>query len=116
MCEVWRGYCTDDWVFDECPSAAEDTRQCEVGGIFIPSEGLYTAAYVRQLRVVCAHTCDVANDVTYDAFDYDAVADSNFMHDLVNGLRIDLTKYRRGTDQKHFQFMVSLYDRSWPLE
>lgn len=71
MCEVWRGYCTDDWVFDECPSAAEDMRQCEVGGIFIPSEGLYTAAYVRQLRVVCAHTCDVANDVTYDEFYYD---------------------------------------------
>ena len=38
------------------------------------------------------------------------------MHDLVNGLRIDLTKYRRGTDQRHFQSMVSLYDRSWPLE
>ncbi len=38
------------------------------------------------------------------------------MHDLVNGLRIDLTEYRRGSDQGHFQFMQKLYDPDWKLE
>ena len=46
-----------------------------------------------------------------DAFDYDNIADSDFMHDLCNGLRIDLTVYRRGMDQEHFKFMRKLYDR-----
>ena len=42
-----------------------------------------------------------------DDFDYDKLADSDFMHDLCNGLRIDLTEYRRGKDQEHFKFMHS---------
>ena len=45
-----------------------------------------------------------------DEFDYEQVADSDFMHDLCNGLRIDLTEYRRGSDMRHFHFMVDLYN------
>ena len=40
-----------------------------------------------------------------DRFDYDGIAGSDFMHDLCNGLRIDLKAYRRGKDQEHFKFM-----------
>jgi hypothetical protein len=34
---------------------------------------------------------------------------SDFMHDLCNGLRIELVKYRRGEDFGHYQFTGSLY-------
>ena len=51
-----------------------------------------------------------------DDFDYDKLADSDFMHDLCNGLRIDLTEYRRGKDQEHFKFMQKLYNRERSLK
>lgn len=51
-----------------------------------------------------------------DDVDYDNVAESDFMHVLCNGLRIDLTEYRRGTDQAHYKTMQRLYDRNWALE
>ena len=50
-----------------------------------------------------------------DNFDYNKIADSDFMHDLCNGLRIDLTEFRRGPDLNHFGFMQSLYDPSLQL-
>ena len=34
----------------------------------------------------------------HDDFDYDNIADSDFMHDLCNGLRLELTEFRRGPD------------------
>jgi hypothetical protein len=34
---------------------------------------------------------------------------SNFMHELVGGLRVELCKYRRGDDQVHFDFVGSIY-------
>ena len=34
---------------------------------------------------------------------------SNFMHDLVGGLRVELNKFRRGGDQGHFDFVGSIY-------
>jgi len=34
---------------------------------------------------------------------------SDFMHDLCNGLRVEMVKYRRGDDFDHFQFTGSLY-------
>ena len=36
---------------------------------------------------------------------------SRFMHDLCNGLRVEMRKFRRGTDQAHFDFVGSLYPR-----
>ena len=33
---------------------------------------------------------------------------SNFMHNLTNGLRIELNKFRRGTDRSHFEFVRSI--------
>ena len=50
-----------------------------------------------------------------DGFDYDKIADSDFMHDLCNGLRIELTEFRRGPDMDHFRFMQSLYDPALQL-
>lgn len=52
---------------------------------------------------------------TTDDFDYDMIAGHNVMHVVYNGLRIDLTEYRRGTGQAHFIFMQWLDDRSWAL-
>jgi len=34
---------------------------------------------------------------------------SNFMHALCNGLRVEVKRYRRGTDQAHFDFVGQLY-------
>jgi len=34
---------------------------------------------------------------------------SDFMHDLCNGLRVEMHKYRRGDDYAHYQFTGSLY-------
>ena len=34
---------------------------------------------------------------------------STMMHDMVNGLHVKLRKFRRGTDQAHFDFVGSLY-------
>ena len=51
-----------------------------------------------------------------DRFDYDGIAGSDFMHDLCNGLRIDLTECRRGTGQEHFKFMQGIFDRKWSLK
>jgi hypothetical protein len=34
---------------------------------------------------------------------------SNFMHDICNGLRVELHKYRRGDDYEHFNFVGSIY-------
>ena len=31
------------------------------------------------------------------------------MHELVGGLRVELSKYRRGDDQAHFNFVGSIY-------
>ena len=33
----------------------------------------------------------------------------DFIHDLTNGLRVEVKKYRRGTDQAHFNFVGSVY-------
>jgi hypothetical protein len=38
----------------------------------------------------------------------------DFIHDLTNGLRVEVKKYRRGTDQAHFNFVGSVYGT--PLE
>ena len=34
---------------------------------------------------------------------------SDFMHQLVNGLSIQVNKYRRGKDYDHFKFVKSIY-------
>ena len=49
-------------------------------------------------------------------FDYDSIADSDFMHDLCNGLRIELTEFRRGPDMDHFRFMQTLYCKELNLK
>ena len=36
---------------------------------------------------------------------------SSFMHDLCNGLYVNLQKYRRGDDYDHFQFVGSIYPK-----
>ena len=41
---------------------------------------------------------------------------SDFMHDLCNGCKIEFTKYRRGTDQDHFDFVGSIYPHKTCLE
>ena len=51
-----------------------------------------------------------------DGFDYNKIADSDAMHDLCNGLRIELTEFRRGPDMEHFRFMTSLYDPDLALQ
>lgn len=51
-----------------------------------------------------------------DDFDYDKIAESDFMHDLCKGFRIGVREHRRGTGQEHITFMQRLYDRSWALE
>ncbi len=39
---------------------------------------------------------------------------SDFMHGLTNGLRVEVKRYRRGTDEAHFNFVGSIYGT--PLE
>ena len=36
---------------------------------------------------------------------------SDFMHQLVNGLHVQVNKYRRGTDVDHYNFVKSIYPR-----
>ena len=63
--------------------------------------------FAGQLLPITAHT---------DNFDYDNIADSHFMHDLCNGLRIELTEFRRGPDMDHFRFMQTLYCKELDLK
>jgi hypothetical protein len=37
---------------------------------------------------------------------------SDFMHGLTNGLRVEVKRYRRGTDETHFNFVGSIYGTS----
>ncbi len=39
----------------------------------------------------------------------------DFLHDLTNGLRVEVKKYRRGTDNAHFDFVGSIYGTSLEL-
>ena len=50
------------------------------------------------------------------------IPQSDFMHQLVNGLSIQINKYRRGKDYSHYLFVKSIYphdqkeDLSWALQ
>jgi len=41
--------------------------------------------------------------------DLEGLDRSDFMHDLCNGLRVTMSKYRRGDDEGHFRFVGSIY-------
>ena len=40
---------------------------------------------------------------------WETMESSDFLHDLCNGLKIELKKLRRGTDLDHFKFTTSIY-------
>jgi hypothetical protein len=54
--------------------------------------------------------CPIADQTRLDQ--WKQLPKSDFMHDLCNGLHVELQTYYRGTDYGHFDFIGSLYPKS----